>query len=40
MTPVSRRSLMKDVDTCFTNIKEGMVKTLNCVEYVCVTTDC
>jgi len=40
MTPVSRRTLMRDVDTCFTNMKEVMIETLNCVEYVCVTADC
>lgn len=40
MIPVSRRTLMRDVDTCFTNMKEDMIETLNCVEYVCVTADC
>lgn len=40
MTPVSHRTLMRDVDTCFINMKEVIIETLNCVEYVCVTADC
>lgn len=40
MVPVSRRTLMRNINSSFEEMKNSIIKKFNDLEYVCVTADC
>lgn len=40
MVPVSRRTLMRNINLIFEEMKMSMIQKFNDLEYICVTADC
>lgn len=40
MVPVSRRTLMRNINSNFEEMKNSIIKNFNDLKYVCVTADC